>query len=693
MLFRSEITSASDVLIAEGEDEITDEIEKITGLNGEIFTSAIYIRQGEIDRLLSATPSVRKGIIGTLLGAEDLENAHKHMRDLIDYYKIKIGAMQNVHDEISKVKDAIEKEKGAVLDLKSELLDVGERLDKRKKSQSELKKTIGFLELLKDLENELERNTQKRGMFSEKIDEITRYEEILKETESDNKRYHRIEEDISKVKDKIAVLLKYQELEIRLKEDLEKDKKTLEKMHGFITNSMELANKILNKEISNFEELERLTIKRIKETDIKLNKIIDKKDDLSSRIGKMGGKVEELERSVMELKTADDKCPVCKAKLTLTHKSDLLKDYTKKLKDTEVNIEELKRIIRECRGELSRLEQFKKNLEEINLEVIKSNFNEHSEIEMVIKKIGIEIENNRKYLMESESLKTELEEKRAEKEELKERNELYIGARQFLRKNQLEKEDYKDRIKELENDIDSCQTKIQKLHDKMRESPHLGFELGTLKKEIGNLDLEVTRLEKAKSAAESVIIEKERRIIILREDQKELRQKKLKLKKLMDFQVILEKIRRFFHKDVLQKELRVRSKPLVEKYTREVFEEFDLPYLDISLTEDFDLIVYDLLGDQSSEMLSGGERITSALALRIGIAKALSGSAMELIILDEPTTHLDAVRRRDLVEIIKRLSSIPQTLIVTHDKEFENAADTLIEIEKNEGVSRVKYAE
>ncbi|MFQ5975494.1 MAG: AAA family ATPase [Candidatus Hydrothermarchaeales archaeon] len=92
-------------------------------------------------------------------------------------------------------------------------------------------------------------------------------------------------------------------------------------------------------------------------------------------------------------------------------------------------------------------------------------------------------------------------------------------------------------------------------------------------------------------------------------------------------------------------------------------------------------------------MLSGGEKIASALALRIGIAKALSGSAMELIILDEPTTHLDTVRRRDLVEIIKRLSSIPQTIVVTHDKEFESAADTLIEVEKIKGVSSVRYAE
>jgi exonuclease SbcC len=129
--------------------------------------------------------------------------------------------------------------------------------------------------------------------------------------------------------------------------------------------------------------------------------------------------------------------------------------------------------------------------------------------------------------------------------------------------------------------------------------------------------------------------------------------------------------------------------PLIEAYTKEIFDMFDLPYTDIELTDDFNVALFGSHGEESVDMLSGGERIASALALRIGIAKALSGSAMELIILDEPTIHLDSQRRRDLVEIIKKLSSIPQTIVVTHDKEFEQAADRLILVEKVRGISKV----
>ena len=81
--------------------------------------------------------------------------------------------------------------------------------------------------------------------------------------------------------------------------------------------------------------------------------------------------------------------------------------------------------------------------------------------------------------------------------------------------------------------------------------------------------------------------------------------------------------------------------------------------------------------------------MAAALALRVGLSRAISGPVMELIILDEPTIHLDAQRRKELVDVIKRLATIPQTIVVTHDKEFEEAADTIIEVEKRNGVSVV----
>ena len=57
--------------------------------------------------------------------------------------------------------------------------------------------------------------------------------------------------------------------------------------------------------------------------------------------------------------------------------------------------------------------------------------------------------------------------------------------------------------------------------------------------------------------------------------------------------------------------------------------------------------------------------------------------------LDEPTIHLDTYRRQELIDILKRMSIIPQMIIVTHDADLEEAADNIIKVEKEEGNSLV----
>lgn len=79
------------------------------------------------------------------------------------------------------------------------------------------------------------------------------------------------------------------------------------------------------------------------------------------------------------------------------------------------------------------------------------------------------------------------------------------------------------------------------------------------------------------------------------------------------------------------------------------------------------------------ESLSGGEKVSVALALRLGMAHILGSSNLNFIILDEPTTHLDEERRKSLVNVLSQafeanLGSISQFIIITHDSEiFENS--------------------
>lgn len=80
------------------------------------------------------------------------------------------------------------------------------------------------------------------------------------------------------------------------------------------------------------------------------------------------------------------------------------------------------------------------------------------------------------------------------------------------------------------------------------------------------------------------------------------------------------------------------------------------------------------------ESLSGGEQVSVALALRLGMANLLGASNLNLMILDEPTTHLDVERKKSLVGVLSQLTNISnsvnpmQFVIITHDAEiFEDS--------------------
>jgi ABC-type polar amino acid transport system ATPase subunit len=73
--------------------------------------------------------------------------------------------------------------------------------------------------------------------------------------------------------------------------------------------------------------------------------------------------------------------------------------------------------------------------------------------------------------------------------------------------------------------------------------------------------------------------------------------------------------------------------------------------------------------------LSGGE------AQRVAIARALAVDP-PLLLMDEPTASLDAVRRTELVEVLQRLIGDNRTIIVaTHDEDFAAHATRVLRME------------
>jgi exonuclease SbcC len=76
------------------------------------------------------------------------------------------------------------------------------------------------------------------------------------------------------------------------------------------------------------------------------------------------------------------------------------------------------------------------------------------------------------------------------------------------------------------------------------------------------------------------------------------------------------------------------------------------------------------------------------MAFLMALSEVLS--QLDFLILDEPTTHLDENRRKELVNVLENLRRVPQLIIVDHHPELLAAADTRFQVTlNNEGQSQV----
>ena len=142
----------------------------------------------------------------------------------------------------------------------------------------------------------------------------------------------------------------------------------------------------------------------------------------------------------------------------------------------------------------------------------------------------------------------------------------------------------------------------------------------------------------------------------------------------------------------LRAELRQRN---VAELERTLNETFDLvygndAYSHIELDGEYALTVYQKDGEAlDPEQLSGGERALFNLSLRCAIYRLLSegieGAApTPPLILDEPTVFLDSGHVSRLVRLVEEMRGfgVEQILIVSHDDELVGAADELVTVEK-----------
>jgi DNA repair protein SbcC/Rad50 len=611
-----------------------------------------------------------------------------------------------------------------------------------------LKPKLGELEILKSLEeksNELKNFNKDKKRLMAVLEDIQRFEKILNDNESYYNDYSLLNNDINNLqyaKDQFEGSRVLSEQYTTRKSKIEaKINKSLEKTMDIL----EKSNEILNTQFDSVEEFESHLSTFKPQLDADILKTSDYIQDLQKELSNIQLKNKDLEKPIAELERVKDLCPICKSTITPQKRDELINDYQSDIEGNILRSKELKEKLMEIEAQKVNLNSQQSKIQSINLGILKEYLKSVEEENKEIENINSNLKDLHEKILLLEDIEKDIKKKKTHLDNIKGKYENYIAAKGSLESlgniqehsanlNEINTSirDLKKKISalmEIAGDrVENLPEEIKYLEEINKKYQHLLGEVsqkdailkrqeenGTLiqktteelediRKNIENLNYNTESHERVKNDwdlknEELNQLTGEKQKLVGQIDQLSISIKELEskiesfqkyendLKNLKDFLKLLKFIRDLYGKDGVQKDLRNISRPLIEEKTRDLFEKFNFEYSDIKLDDDYDVTIYGPTGESSLDMISGGEKIAVALAMRLGITQVLSGGSLELIMLDEPTIHLDTYRRQELIDLLKKMSIIPQMIIVTHDADLEDAASNILRIEKEEGNS------
>jgi len=593
----------------------------------------------EYTKLLQNKKSIENNIKNLICEIENIENE-----------------LDNINiEEIKKSLEDIEKKKDKLVQLQKQKEALKQRIGE---INNEIKSIEKVLEELKDVEGKcplcktpIDENKKQGLINSYKTQLNNKYNEL----EDIKRKIIEIEDEIEKINNEIAKEKVLRELETKYYEK----HKNLE--------SLKLKLEEFKKELDNIEN-------QINNYIINGKSINELLEEIKSQLNEIKDKYNEYMSAMKYLNSVDEE----KLKENIRDIKDKVKGWNKE----------------KCREELKKLREDEKEVSYLKDKIaeLKKKKNEFKEIEnKMLSKLGMYEE----YLSLNEKLEG-YKKRQYELEDIyKKCNSAEITLNNIKRK--YEKEDIENylnnKILEVNEKIKDIRERINYINQKLNEINYSEEKYTKIEKEFEKKqnELKDTEIEMSKIESQIKYLKDDIKNINLK--LKELSELEKERDKLIKFIGYLNKVRRIFGKDGFQRYLRERYVPLIQKYLNEAFNEFDLPYSFVELSGDFDIKVHSPSGILTIDNLSGGEQIAVALSLRLAIANTLIGNKVECIILDEPTVYLDENRRAKLAEIFRKINSVPQMIIITHHRELEDVADTIINVTKEGGISKVKVNE
>lgn len=243
-------------------------------------------------------------------------------------------------------------------------------------------------------------------------------------------------------------------------------------------------------------------------------------------------------------------------------------------------------------------------------------------------------------------------------------------------------------LKNTEKQLKNTEKKIKKTKDEIKSLSYNEKQYNELSEKDRKLQRQIQQNIEKKGIIKGKKDKTEKRIQNIQKELKQIRQYEKQYNKIKKHKKLLGKIRETYSKNGIQEEIRANIRPVIQSNTTRLFKTFNFNYQDITLDNDYEITLDN--STTETNMLSGGEQIAIALALRLGITQTIAQNNIECILLDEPTVHLDHTRINELTKLFRTMTIVPQMLIVTHEEALEKTADKILKIEKHNGKSTAK---
>ncbi|AIG97911.1 DNA double-strand break repair ATPase Rad50 [Archaeoglobus fulgidus] len=693
-------------------------------------------KKAEIERIseeIKSIESLREKL------SEEVRNLESRLKEL-EEHKSRLESLRKQESSVLQEVRGLEEK---LRELEKQLKEVVERIEDLEKKAKEVKELKPKAERYSILEKLLSEINQALRDVEKRERDLTReaagIQAQLKKAEEDNSKL----EEITKRIEELERELERFEKSHRLLETL---KPKMDRMQG-IKAKLEEKNLTPDKVEKMYDLLSKAKEEE-KELTEKLKKLIAKKSSLKTRGA-------QLKKAVEELKSAERTCPVCGRELDEEHRKNIMAEYTREMKRIAEELAKADEIEKKLKERLEKVEKALEKQETVlkyrqmvdELKALENELSSHdaeklsaeSEEYRKVKERLDGLRGQQKILLSSASRIKELKSSLREIEEAlknveSERGELHRKIR----------EEGFESLEELEREVQSLRPFYNKWLELKDAESRLESELKRREKLEDEISEAIAKLEEANGKAEEIRGQIDELLRIYSEEEhrrlsdehlrksKELAGLKSRLETLRESLQSAEKDLKFleeqlakmdeyrkkvevFEKIAIPELTRIREKfrkyrnlvaensmREVERYASQIFEELtEGKYSGVRLKKTTErgkekLKVFVVYQGEEREIgfLSGGEIIALGLAFRLALSMFMIRGKIPLLILDEPTPFLDEERRRKLVDITTNyLRKIPQVIIVSHDEELKDAADKVIFVESQGGVSRVRYVE